>query len=143
MFFLRAANIQIGQPEMNDCARNILFQPELEIVYEEKNRALDSKERLAQEAAGYVDQGFRALKMKVGLGIEDDTGQVEFRARYRSDCDLLIKIDADMVLLAPDFVERVVRDATAYTEHAKRKTVTAGDVVNSLKKFGRMLYGYA
>ena len=41
------------------------------------------------------------------------------------------------------FVERVVRDATAYTEHAKRKTVTAGDVVNSLKKSGRMLYGYA
>ncbi len=41
------------------------------------------------------------------------------------------------------FVERVVRDATAYTEHARRKTVSAGDVVNSLKKSGRMLYGYA
>ena len=41
------------------------------------------------------------------------------------------------------FVEGVVRDATAYTEHAKRKTVTSGDVVNSLKKRGRMLYGYA
>ena len=41
------------------------------------------------------------------------------------------------------FIEGVVRDATAYTEHAKRKTVTAGDVVNSLKKRGRMLYGYA
>ena len=41
------------------------------------------------------------------------------------------------------FVERVVRDATAYTEHAKRKTVTAGDVVNSLKKSGRMIYGFA
>ena len=41
------------------------------------------------------------------------------------------------------FVDGVVRDATAYTEHAKRKTVTAGDVVNSLKKRGRMLYGYA
>ena len=42
-----------------------------------------------------------------------------------------------------NFVERVVRDAVAYTEHSKRKTVTAGDVVNSLKKSGRMLYGYA
>lgn len=41
------------------------------------------------------------------------------------------------------FVDRVVRDATAYTEHAKRRTVTAGDVVNSLKKNGKMLYGYA
>jgi len=42
-----------------------------------------------------------------------------------------------------NFVERVVRDAVAYTEHAKRKTVSASDVVQSLKKSGRMLYGYA
>jgi histone H4 len=41
------------------------------------------------------------------------------------------------------FVEGVVRDSTAYTEHAKRKTVTALDVVHALKKRGRMLYGYA
>lgn len=41
------------------------------------------------------------------------------------------------------FVEGVVKDATAYTEHAKRKTVTALDVVHALKKRGRMLYGYA
>ena len=41
------------------------------------------------------------------------------------------------------FVDGVVRDATAYTEHAKRKTVTALDVSLSLKKRGKMLYGYA
>ena len=41
------------------------------------------------------------------------------------------------------YVEGVVSDATAYTEHSRRKTVTAGDVVNSLKKNGHMLYGYA
>jgi histone H4 len=41
------------------------------------------------------------------------------------------------------FVEGVVRDTVAYTEHAKRKTVTALDVVHALKKRGRMLYGYA
>ena len=40
------------------------------------------------------------------------------------------------------FVEGVVRDATAYTEHAKRKTVTALDVVYALRKRGRILYGY-
>ena len=40
------------------------------------------------------------------------------------------------------FVEGVVRDATAYTEHAKRKTVTSGDVVNALRKRGKILYGY-
>ena len=37
----------------------------------------------------------------------------------------------------------VVRDATAFTEHSKRGTVSALDVVHSLKKNGRMLYGYA
>ena len=41
------------------------------------------------------------------------------------------------------FVEGVVRDATAYSEHAKRRTVSALDVVQALKKRGRMLYGYA
>jgi histone H4 len=41
------------------------------------------------------------------------------------------------------FVENVVRDSIAYTEHAKRKTVTALDVVYALKKRGRTLYGYA
>ena len=41
------------------------------------------------------------------------------------------------------FVEDVVRDATAYTEYARRKTVTALDVVHALRKRGKMLYGYA
>ena len=40
------------------------------------------------------------------------------------------------------FVEGVVRDATAYTEHGKRKTVTALDVVHALRKRCRILYGY-
>jgi histone H4 len=39
------------------------------------------------------------------------------------------------------FVEGVVRDSTTYTEHGKRTTVTALDVVYALKKRGRMLYG--
>ena len=41
------------------------------------------------------------------------------------------------------FVEGVIRDSIAYTEHAKRKTVSALDVVHALKKRGRMLYGFA
>jgi histone H4 len=40
------------------------------------------------------------------------------------------------------FVEAVVRDATAYTEYSKKRTVTTGAVVAALKKRGRMLYGY-
>ena len=40
------------------------------------------------------------------------------------------------------FLENVIRDAITYTEHAKRKTVTAMDVVYALKKQGRTLYGF-
>ena len=35
-----------------------------------------------------------------------------------------------------------IRDAVTYTEHAKRKTVTAMDVVYALKRQGRTLYGF-
>ena len=41
------------------------------------------------------------------------------------------------------FLENVIRDAVTYTEHAKRKTVTAdGLVVYALKRQGRTLYGF-
>jgi histone H4 len=41
------------------------------------------------------------------------------------------------------YVEDVVRSSTAYTEYARKKTVTASDVVNALRKRGHILYGYA
>jgi histone H4 len=40
------------------------------------------------------------------------------------------------------FLENVIRDAVAYTEHAHRKTVTPMDVVYALKRQGRTLYGF-
>jgi histone H4 len=40
------------------------------------------------------------------------------------------------------FLNSVIHDAIVYTEHAKRKTVTAMDVVYALKKQGRVLYGF-
>jgi histone H3/H4 len=40
------------------------------------------------------------------------------------------------------FLENIIRDAVTYTEHGKRKTVTALDVVYALKRNGRTLYGY-
>ncbi|OAO12397.1 Histone H4 [Blastocystis sp. ATCC 50177/Nand II] len=41
------------------------------------------------------------------------------------------------------FLDGVVRDAVTYTEHAKRKTVTAMDVVYALKRQGRTLYVFS
>jgi histone H4 len=40
------------------------------------------------------------------------------------------------------FLENVLRDGVTYTEHARRKTVTALDVVYALKRQGRTLYGF-
>jgi histone H3/H4 len=40
------------------------------------------------------------------------------------------------------FIENVLRDAITYTEHARRKTVTANDCVYALKRQGRTLYGF-
>ena len=37
---------------------------------------------------------------------------------------------------------QVIRDSVTYTEHAKRKTVTALDVVYALKRSGKTLYGF-
>ncbi|CBZ26745.1 histone H4 [Leishmania mexicana MHOM/GT/2001/U1103] len=41
------------------------------------------------------------------------------------------------------YVEDIVRCSTAYAENARKKTVTAADVVNALRKKGHILYGYA
>ncbi len=40
------------------------------------------------------------------------------------------------------FMQNVIRDTMQYTEHARRKTVTAMDVVYALKRQGRTLYGF-
>ena len=40
------------------------------------------------------------------------------------------------------FVTSTVNGAVAYTEHARRKTVSAADVVNSLRRNGKMIYGF-
>lgn len=45
-------------------------------------------------------------------------------------------------LVLKSFLETVVKDAITYTEHARRKTVTAMDVVYALKRQGRSLYGF-
>ena len=40
------------------------------------------------------------------------------------------------------FLDNVVKDSATYTEHARRKTVTALDVVHALKRQGKTLYGF-
>ena len=40
------------------------------------------------------------------------------------------------------FMEDVVRDSVTFCDHAKRRTVTALDVVHALKRRGKTLYGF-
>merc|ERR1719188_2319897 len=40
------------------------------------------------------------------------------------------------------FLEDTLKDTITYTEHARRKTVTALDVVYALKRQGRTIYGF-
>merc|ERR1739847_117730 len=40
------------------------------------------------------------------------------------------------------FLENTLRDTITYTEHARRRTVTALDVVYALKRQGRTIYGF-
>lgn len=40
------------------------------------------------------------------------------------------------------FIEKVVKDSVVFTEHAKRKTVTLNDVIYSLKRHGKTIYGF-
>jgi histone H4 len=40
------------------------------------------------------------------------------------------------------FLENILKDTIAYTEHAKRKTVTCMDVVHALRRQGRTIYGF-
>lgn len=40
------------------------------------------------------------------------------------------------------FLNTVVKDSAIMAEHARRKTITAMDIIYALKRCGRALYGY-
>ena len=40
------------------------------------------------------------------------------------------------------FSGTIVKDAITYTEHARRKTVTVGDIVHALSRNGKTLYDF-
>jgi histone H4 len=40
------------------------------------------------------------------------------------------------------FLESIMHDAVAFMEHARRKTITALDVIYALKRQGKTLYGF-
>ncbi len=65
---------------------------------------------------------------------------VKISARFH--CDEWLQLNVVCATAIQVFLESVIRDAVTYTEHARRKTVTAFDVVYALKRQGRTLYGF-
>ncbi len=59
-----------------------------------RRRSADSPEILAQEAAGYVQKGFRAVKMKVGFGVKKDIENVK-AVRSAIGDDIMLMVDAN------------------------------------------------
>ncbi len=87
-----------------------------------------------------------------GLVYEETRGKMLGRcARIASVCIVLNELQrtsigsrALMIVagVLRSFLANVLRDAIAYTEHGRRTTVTAFDVVYALKRQGRTLYGF-
>ena len=75
------------------------------------------------------------VKRISGLIYEETRGVLKVMINFNS-------VIATPFLCWKVFLENVIRDAVTYTEHAKRKTVTAMDVVYALKRQGRTLYGF-
>jgi histone H4 len=92
----------------------------------------------------------------IGKGAKRHTGKKQSRANIEGITKPAIRrlarrggvkristfIYDDSRAVLKNFLESVVRDSVTYTEHAKRKTVTALDVVYALKRQGRTLYGF-
>jgi len=57
-------------------------------------RVADNPETLAEEAASYVDQGFYAVKMKIGFGFKKDLEHVK-AVRAAIEDDVLLMVDAN------------------------------------------------
>ena len=48
----------------------------------------------------------------------------------------------DIRALLKVFVENTLVDANTYAEYARRKTITANDILYALKRHGQTVYGY-
>ncbi len=93
-------------------------------------------------AKGALNKRVKKL-VRAGSGGGFTKGGIRRLARRAGVKRLSALVFGEVRASVAQFVKRVITDTTAYTEHARRKTVTAVDVVNALKKGGRMLYGYA
>lgn len=82
------------------------------------------------------------MKRISGLIYEETRGVLKIFLENVSASVRFKYVDSLMNNSLGSFYVQVIRDSVTYTEHAKRKTVTALDVVYALKRSGRTLYGF-
>jgi D-galactarolactone cycloisomerase len=91
----------------------------------------DNTQALADEAKGYVDQGFPAMKMKVGLGRDYDVNNVA-AVRDAIGDDILLAVDANMAYDVGTAIE-VGRKMDAYDLFWYEEPITRDDVAGYLE----------
>ena len=102
-------------------------------------RGMGKGGKMGKSGAKRIDFNRRALKESI-LGITKPAIRRLARRGGVKRISSYIYEETRMVLRT--FLENVVRDSVIYTEHSKRKTVTALDVVYALKRQGKTLYGF-
>ena len=84
---------------------------------------------------------FRKKEKEIILGITKPAiRRLARRGGVKRISALIYDETRDMLKL---FLKNVLMDAVTYTGHARRKTVTAGDVVYALKGQNMTLYGFS
>ena len=106
-----------------------------------KGGAKRHRKVLRDNIQGITKPAIRRLARRGGVKRISGLIYEETRGVLKVSCAVDMPLQC-LQLFLQVFLENVIRDAVTYTEHAKRKTVTAMDVVYALKRQGRTLYGF-
>ena len=107
-----------------------------------KGGAKRHRKVLRDNIQGITKPAIRRLARRGGVKRISGLIYEETRGVLKVNTNFFFNLYTLSALFFQVFLENVIRDAVTYTEHAKRKTVTAMDVVYALKRQGRTLYGF-
>ena len=102
--------------------------------------AIKSKKAKTTYARNYKSKKKRKIITNLKIGISNRAIRRLARRGGVKRISELIYEETKSILKS--YLEKVLKDAIIYTEHAKRKTVTSLDVIYALKRQGKSLYGY-
>ena len=102
--------------------------------------AIKSKKAKTTYARNYKSKKKRKIITNLKIGISNWAIRRLARRGGVKRISELIYEETKSILKS--YLEKVLKDAIIYTEHAKRKTVTSLDVIYALKRQGKSLYGY-